>query len=161
MDEKDCLVGIGQYKVGRNSDKFIVYGLGSCVGVTLYDSKKKVGGLAHIMLPSSRYYSNPNARSKYADTAIHDLLGEVGRLGAEKTGLEAKLVGGANMFSTLFSQAVPVGIRNVMAVREKLQEFGIRVVAEDVGGVQGRTIVFSLGDGRIQIKKLNQPEKWI
>ena len=46
-------VGIGEYRVARPPAVLVSLGLGSCVGVALYDPERKVGGLAHIMLPSS------------------------------------------------------------------------------------------------------------
>jgi chemotaxis protein CheD len=161
MDEKDRVVGMAETKVAKGTGRFVAYGLGSCVGVTLYDPRKKVGGMAHIMLPSSREHSPVVTRPKFADTAIDDLLEEILRLGAKKDGLEAKLVGGANMFTALYGQSVPIGLRNVMAARKKLMEAGVRLAAEEVGGSQGRTVAFSLEDGRIQIKKWNQAEQWI
>jgi len=161
MDEKDLVVGMAETRVAKGAGRLVAYGLGSCVGVTLYDPAKKVGGMAHIMLPSSREHTNAAMRPKYADTAIDDLLAETLRLGAGKDGLEAKLVGGANMFTALYGQSVPIGLRNVMAARKRLMEAGVRLAAEEVGGTQGRTVVFSLEDGRIQIKKWNQAERWI
>src|SRR5579859_2489009 len=104
MGENTRVIAMAQSMAARSPEKFVIYGLGSCVGISLYDPKAKVGGLAHPMLPSSLYYSNPTARSKYVDTALDDLLAEVRRLGAGKDRLEAKMAGGAAMFTTLFGQ---------------------------------------------------------
>ena len=161
MGERDEVVGMSECKVGQGEGRFVSYGLGSCVGVTLYDRRKKVGGLAHIMLPASRNFPRSTERYKFADTAIEGLLEQMTRLGATKKGIEAKLVGGANMIGVLAGQAVPIGSRNVMAAREKLLAEGLRVVAEDVGGTKGRTLFFSLENGKAQIRMWNEPEKWI
>jgi len=156
MDESDLAVGIAEFK-SAGSGRLIAYGLGSCVGLTLYDRAKKLGGLAHIMLPSSRMHAQVSVRGKYVDTAVESLMEELGRQGADLGRLEAKLVGGANMFISITQQAVPIGMRNVSAAREQLGAKGIKIKAEDVGGSQGRTVFFTLADGKIEIRKLNQP----
>jgi len=161
MAEKDFAVGIAEYKITFSPDRLLAYGLGSCVGVTVYDRKKKIGGLAHVMLPSSRLHSSNPILGKYADTAINALLTEMTERGCNLQELEAKLIGGANMFEAIVHQPVPVGLRNVAASREKLMEMGVPVVAEDVGGSQGRTIIFSLIDGRVEIRRLTQLSRWI
>jgi chemotaxis protein CheD len=154
------VVGIAEFKTARSPECLSAYGLGSCVGVTLYDPGKRIGGFAHVMLPSSRLHTEITVPGKYADTALEALLVELKRDGAHLKDLEAKLVGGANMFEAIAQHAVPVGLRNVSAVREKLQEHSIPVIAEDVGGTRGRTVVFHLEDGRIEVKKLNQESHW-
>ena len=161
MPEKEWAVGIAEIKTARNPDRLTAYGLGSCVGISLYDRQNKVGGLAHVMLPSSLLYSQATIPGKYADTAIDALLKALLEEGADLNLLEAKLVGGANMFTSIIPQAVPIGMRNVSASRDKLLEKGIPVLAEETGGSHGRTIFFSLSDGRMEIRKLNQPIQWI
>jgi chemotaxis protein CheD len=161
MPEKEWAVGIAEVKTARSPDRLTAYGLGSCVGISLYDRQNKIGGMAHVMLPSSQLYSRTAVPGKYADTAIESLLKALLEEGANLTALEAKLVGGANMFASIIPQAVPIGMRNVSASRDKLLEKGIPVLAEEVGGSQGRTVFFSLLDGRMEIRKLNQPVQWI
>ncbi|HVM32145.1 MAG TPA: chemotaxis protein CheD [bacterium] len=161
MGEKDWAVGIAELKVARFPDSLSAIGLGSCVGVTLYDPAAKNGGLAHIMLPSSALSTRGFIPGKFADTAIEALVGELRLLGSPPEALQAKLVGGANMFKALVSHSVPIGLRNATAAREKLKALSIPLVGEDLGGESGRTIQFSLGDGRIKIKQLNRPEFWL
>ncbi len=157
MAESDWAVGIAEIKSSEGEGRLVAYGLGSCVGVTLYDRTRKIGGLAHIMLPSSRMHARVSVPGKYADTAVEALLESVGSRGADLRNLEAKLVGGANMFISITQQAVPIGMRNVSAVREQLDLKGIKIKGEDVGGSQGRTIFFTLADGNIEVRKLNHP----
>ncbi len=161
MGEKEWIVGIAEVKVARDPDRLVAYGLGSCVGVTLYDRWNKIGGLAHVMLPSSLPHGRVSTAGKYADTALEELLSSMASEGADLGRLEAKLVGGANMFSALSQQAVSIGMRNVSAVRDKLGEKKIAILGEDVGGVHGRTMLFFLGDGRVEVRKFNQPVEWI
>jgi chemotaxis protein CheD len=83
------------------------------------------------------------------------------KAGCRRKNLAAKIVGGANMFSDIVQSAVPIGLRNVSAVRQKLEELGIPIEAEEVGGTKGRTMIFTLEDGRVEIRRLNQPEQFL
>ncbi len=92
-------VAIGQWAVAAAPAKIRTL-LGSCVGVVLYDRVAKLGGVAHIVLPSSR--GAADQPGKYADTAIPAVIAELERRlgGKVRSRLIAKLVGGANMFQT-------------------------------------------------------------
>lgn len=133
-------------------------GLGSCVGIVLYDERSNVSGMAHVMLPSSSLCreKQPNL-AKYADTAIPYLLEELEKLGAKQRYMKAKIAGGAQMFA--FSPATSmmrIGPRNVEAVKEKLKELKIPIIAEDVGGKSGRTIEFNPISKKLNIRTVNQ-----
>ena len=150
-------VGMADLKVGRNPDSLISYGLGSCVGIALYDSQTKVGGLAHIMLPDSTQARATDNKAKFADTALPVLLEQVLQLGGVKSRMTAKIAGGSQMFN--FAQATDVmriGDRNAEAVREVLKSLSIRLVAEDVGGNYGRTVELLLDTGVFVIKTVNK-----
>jgi chemotaxis protein CheD len=150
-------VGMADLKVGRNPDSLISYGLGSCVGIALYDPQAKVGGLAHIMLPDSTQARATDNTAKFADTALPILLDQIIRLGAVKSRMIAKIAGGSQMFN--FAQATDVmriGDRNVEAVREVLKSLSIRLVADDVGGNYGRTVELLLDTGVFVIKTVSK-----
>ena len=107
-------VGMADLKAGKAPDSIISYGLGSCVGIALYDPQTKVGGLAHIMLPDSTQARATDNSAKFADTALPVLLDQVIALGGSRNRLTAKIAGGSQMFS--FAQATDVmriGDRNV------------------------------------------------
>lgn len=155
-------VGMADYKTGKENDALITLGLGSCVGIILYDRIKKIGGMAHIMLPSSKEIKNNSNRAKFADTALDDLLEAIIKMGASKNRLIAKIAGGAQMFSvSLKSDNLNIGRRNVIAVKEKLADLRISIIAEDVLGNFGRTIEFNCNDGELSIKTIGQGKKII
>ena len=83
-------VGMADYKVGRSTATLISYGLGSCIGISLYDPQRKVGGLLHIMLPDSTQARSSDNPAKFADTGIPLMINDVVALGASKTRLVAK-----------------------------------------------------------------------
>jgi len=155
-------VGMADYKVGRAPAMIISYGLGSCIGVTLYDSVTKVGGLLHIMLPDSTQARSNENPAKFADTGIDIMLKDILALGASRSRLIAKIAGGAQMFQ--FANATDimrVGQRNADAVKKVLGEFNIRLVAEDTGGNYGRTVQIDLETGSYKIKTIDKGEKEI
>ena len=152
-------VGMADLKAGKSPDSIISYGLGSCVGIALYDPQAKVGGLAHIMLPDSTQARATDNTAKFADTALPVLLDQVLALGGSRNRLTAKIAGGSQMFS--FAQATDVmriGDRNAEAVKAVLKALSIRLVAEDVGGNYGRTVELLLDSGIFVIKTVNKGE---
>ena len=90
-------VAIGQWAVAAAPARIRTL-LGSCVGVVLYDRVARLGGLAHIVLPSAR--GAVDHPGKYADTAIPALIADFERRlgGKARARLTAKLAGGASMF---------------------------------------------------------------
>lgn len=155
-------VGMADYKVGRAPASLISYGLGSCVGVTLYDSSMKVGGLLHIMLPDSTQARSNENPAKFADTGIPLMLKEIIALGAVRSRVVAKIAGGSQMFK--FANATDimrVGERNSQAVKVVLKELNIRIIADDTGGNYGRTVELQLDTGVYRIKTIDKGEKEI
>ena len=155
-------VGMADYKVGRAPATLISYGLGSCIGISLYDPQTKIGGLLHIMLPdSSKSRSNEN-RAKFADTGIIDMLQELQKMGAVKSRLVAKLAGGAQMFAFAnASDIMRVGVRNVEASKEILKGLSIPIVGEDTGKNYGRTVQIDLSTGIYTVKTIDKGNKEI
>lgn len=156
-------VGIADLNVVRSPAKIRTSGLGSCVGVVVYDLNKQVAGLAHIMLPDSSLSKNKDFNKfKYADTAIDILVEKLLELSASKFNLKAKIAGGAQMFNLPNSKDVMrIGPRNVEAVIERLKKHRIPIVAQDVGGNSGRTIEFDPVTGKLKIRTVNKGEKFI
>ena len=126
-------VGIADLNVVSDPDQLITYALGSCVGICLYDSSKKIAGLAHIMLPlSTEATGGGTNKRRYADTGIKELIEMMNRKGASTLHMTAKIAGGAQMFTTA-SAVFNIGDRNVAAVKKILSDYKIRILAEDTG----------------------------
>ncbi|OIJ09925.1 chemotaxis protein CheD [Anaerobacillus arseniciselenatis] len=151
-------VGMADLNVAKPPQKIRTSGLGSCVGVIIYDEILKVCGMAHVMLPSSSLAKADSMnKAKYADTALEVLLDKLKSNGANQTRLKAKLAGGAQMFKfSTSSEMMRIGPRNVDAVKEKLKELRIRIVSEDVGGTSGRTIEFDPETSKLSIRTVSQ-----
>lgn len=150
-------VGLGELQVGRDPRLVLVaYGLGSCVGVSLYDPVARVGGLAHVMLPES----SGGARSpKYADQAIPLLLERLAALGGEPRRLACKLAGGARMLvGRGLEDRFQIGERNLSAVQSTLARYGLTPVGTAVGGSIGRTMHLFLESGRVIVQSAGRAE---
>lgn len=155
-------VGIAEWQVAKSPARLITLGLGSCVGVTLYDAMTKIGGLAHVMLPDSRQFQHVDNMGKYADTALPRMARDLERLGGHLPRLRAKLAGGAQMFrSSNQGSLLRIGERNVEMCRLVLRQLGIPIVAEDVGGSHGRTIILYTESGNLLVRCLGVSPKVI
>jgi chemotaxis protein CheD len=155
-------VGMADLKVCKCPDALTTLGLGSCVGVALYDPVTKVSGLLHCMLPDSTTIRNNTNVAKFADTGIDELIRQMTALGANKNRLVAKIAGGAQMFSMRSANDnLRVGERNAAAAKQKLKELNIRLLAEDCGLNYGRTVEFYSETGDYVIKAVGKPPKTI
>ncbi|HBV96624.1 MAG: chemotaxis protein CheD [Peptococcaceae bacterium BICA1-7] len=154
-DIAEIQVGIADYKIAREPVKLITLGLGSCVGVSLYDPVTKLGGLLHVMLPDSTQFNNVNKPAKFADLGIPLIVKEMQSKGASINRLQAKLVGGAQMFSGLDDKmTLNIGHRNADKSRDMLKKMGIRILVEEVGGNRGRTMILDTQTGQVTIRTL-------
>lgn len=156
-------VGMADLNIAKPPKTIRTSGLGSCVGVVLYDDYTNVVGMAHVMLPDSKLGKSGAINvAKYADTAIVELVHKLEKEGARVRALKAKLAGGAQMFTFSSSnEMMRIGPRNVEAVKNKLKEMRIQIVSEDVGGGSGRTIEFNPETKMLSIRTVNQGVKEI
>jgi chemotaxis protein CheD len=154
-------VGMADMNVAHLTGVLKTTGLGSCVGVTLYDPRAKVAGMAHVMLPSSGIAREGSLnKSKYADTAIPEMIKRMEQHGASVLRLEAKLAGGAQMFAFAGNHdTMRIGPRNVESCKEMLKKYSIPVKAEDTGANYGRTIEFDCETGLLLIRSVQQGVK--
>ena len=147
------VVGIGEYAVVKGDTPISMVGLGSCVGIVLYDKIKKIYGMSHVMLPEM---DDKNDRiGKYADTAIPALIDEMVKKGADRNNIRAKIAGGANIF-TFEDNQLQIGHRNIEAIRNILKQYNIPIDGEDVGGNLGRTIIFHPEDCTLSIRMIRK-----
>ena len=146
------LVTMGETRVSSDENTVLTcLGLGSCIGLTIYDSVAGVGGLAHIVLPSS-IGSNPGGPGKYADTAVPGLIEEMLRLGAHRGTMVARMVGGAQMSKSKgLSDVFKTGQRNAEATVDALKEARMRLQAKDIGGHNGRSMTLFVSTGKLTV----------
>lgn len=152
-------VGMADLNICFAPDSLTTLGLGSCVGIAIRDPETKIGGLAHIMLPDSTAIRGSNNIPKFADTGIDELVSRMVAAGAVRRRLEAKIAGGATMFAFQSkSDLMRVGERNVAAVKQKLAQINIPILAEDTGNNYGRTVTFYPQTGEFVIRAVGKAE---
>lgn len=148
----------GEIDVGRHTDVLLTGGVGSCVVLCLWDTRAKVGGMAHVPMPSSdASLGSPlqfNAIGKAPDTAIPHLLRLMETLGARREDIIVKMIGGGNMFPLfVVNSADDIGMKNVQGAYKAVEEAGLRVQSQSIGGHFGRSVRFEIGTGKIQVTR--------
>lgn len=151
-------VGIAQMDVVKMPDTIRTSGLGSCVGVVLYDETKNIAGMVHVMLPDSSLARTETINeAKFANTGIKALIEMLKQTGVQPFRLKAKIAGGAQMFKfSSDKDSMRIGPRNVEAVKRELAKNSIPLIAEDTGGGSGRTIEFNPASSKLSIRTVNQ-----
>jgi chemotaxis protein CheD len=124
-------------------------GIGSCIVITLYDPHKKIGAMAHPMIALPKGSDIKNLR--FVECAIDTMINELIRQGATKSRLVAKIFGGAHMFKVFDSRTKTIGLRNVEAAKERLDQAGIPILSNDTGGNVGRSVSFDLSTGLVNV----------
>lgn len=152
-------IGISDLNVTKAPNILATYALGSCVGICLYDKSRNIGGLAHIMLPSSKEATNSSYNPRrYADTGIKELIELMIKNGSSLSSLTAKIAGGAQMFQVSLN-SFNIGQRNVESVKKLLESYKIPIIAQDTGLNYGRTVFFDASTGIMQVKSVNKGTK--
>lgn len=155
-------VGMADLKVAKAPDSLITLGLGSCIGLTLYDPAIKLGGMVHYMLPDSTKLKNNQNIAKFGDTGINELYRQMIAQGASPRRMVAKIAGGAKMFEVSgLSDVGHVGERNADEAKLMLKELKIPLVAEDTGLNYGRTVQLDCETGEFHIKAVGKSSKII
>lgn len=157
--EKIIPVGFGEYRISANPEGVLIcFGLGSCVAVTMYDTGKKIGGMLHIVLPSTqgRLTKTP---ARFADTGIPLLLEEMRKMGAEKRRTIVTMAGGAKILKLHYSlEPLDIGSRNVDVCLETLKQLGLRVHGQETGGTRGRTVRLYIKSGETFVRQRGEKQ---
>lgn len=148
---KEIIVGLADLVIVHKPAILVTIGLGSCVGIALRDPSAKIGALAHIILPSIEQSNCKQNPLKFADSAIEVALQIMLEKGCTRNRIEAKIAGGANMFS-FGGTGMNIGARNIDAVIQKLEEMNIPLLASDTGGNYGRTLKYNIETGILVVK---------
>ncbi len=132
---------------------FVTYGLGSCIGVTVYDPEVRVGGMLHAQLPSSRQ-ATANAAScpdRFVDLAVPRIFRACYSLGASKGRMVVKVAGAAQAMTLSEGGEDPfqIGRRNVTQLKKLLWMNGVLIAAQDTGGSTARSLALRLDDGAV------------
>lgn len=152
-------VGLGEIAVSQKKDEVLVaFGLGSCVGVGVYDPVKGIAGLLHAVLPEPLNGSDLES-TKYVGNGINKLLEEMTKNGAVKERLIVRIAGGANMLTSPgLSKTFDIGSRNIVSAVNVLNSLKLKIISQNVGGNIGRTFRVYVTDGKMTIRMIGEKE---
>jgi chemotaxis protein CheD len=146
----------GEFFVTREPEGIVTV-LGSCISACIRDPAVRIGGMNHFMLPEdstggkSAWMDADNGLStRYGSFAMESLINELMKLGARRERLEVKLFGGGKILASM----TDVGARNIAFAKRFLALEKLPVVAEDVGDVYPRRVVYFPATGLVRLKRL-------
>lgn len=151
------VVGIAEMATtNRRNVILATHSLGSCLGIAIYDPVAKVGGLLHIMLPSSELdpVKATAQPAMFLDTGLPALFHAAYQLGAEKSRIQLYVAGGAQVMDT--SGFFNIGKRNYEALIAMCQRNNMRIQARQVGGLVSRSVYLRMATGEVWIKASGQ-----
>jgi chemotaxis protein CheD len=152
MKSRELLVRVADLRVGVENDVLVTLGLGSCVAILLHDAEARVGGLAHVLLPSPALARRDDNPAKFPQSAVPRLIELMVADGASPRRITARLAGGASMFAALAPPGtIQMGERNLVAARQVLRNHNVPLVGEAVGGDFGRTVRLQVNDGQVEV----------
>jgi chemotaxis protein CheD len=155
VNARQKVVRVADLQVATAGEMLVTVGLGSCVAIVLYDAVARIGGMAHVLLPSPALSRDDGNPAKFPQTAVPRLLELMSQCGASPRRLTGRLVGGASMFASLAAPGtIQMGDRNVVASRQALNHAGIPLTDESVGGDYGRTVRLTAADGRLEVSSV-------
>lgn len=151
---REVFLNPGGFHFG-NAETRIVTLLGSCVSITLWHPRLRVGGMCHFMLPSRGVIpEGASYDGRYGDEAMKLFLGHIMRSGVEPEEFQAKLFGGAAMFADICQrQETNVGERNIEMGLMQLDRYGIPLVAKHLGGEGHRKLYFEVWSGDVWLRQ--------
>jgi chemotaxis protein CheD len=151
----EVLVRVADLRAGQGAAVLVTVGLGSCVAILLHDPQARVGGMAHVLLPSPALARRDTNPAKFPQTALPRLLELMGQHGSSTRRVTARLVGGASMFGSLAQPGtIQMGERNIVACRQALYHHGLALTGEATGGDYGRTVKLWASNGRVEISSV-------
>ncbi|MFN8639432.1 MAG: chemotaxis protein CheD [Dehalococcoidia bacterium] len=145
-------LSLGEWAVTADRDAVLTcVGLGSCIGIVMFDPIARVGAMGHMVLPDSSAARSAPVGAKFVDIAVPLLLGALSAAGAETRRLKIYLAGGAQVLQSAGGNTLNIGERNAEAAHQRLAALGLTVTGEDLGGSKGRTMRLTLATGRVTV----------
>jgi chemotaxis protein CheD len=136
--------------------------LGSCVAVTMYVPRLRVGAICHSLLPSCRNTEpcrhEPAEAGKYVECAIRRMLETLLARGASRGEIEVKVFGGSDMFEVA-DKGQSIGRQNIDKALALVAGESLKLVKKDLGGTRGRKLIFHCHTGDVYLRRLKTTEK--
>lgn len=127
--------------------------LGSCIAITLWHPRARIGGMCHYLLPSRAGAQIPELDGRYGDEAFLLLIREAVAQATNPADYEIKVFGGGNMFPQVRKHArLEVGQRNIERAFALLDALNLPITARHVGGEGHRSLIFDVWSGHVWMK---------
>jgi chemotaxis protein CheD len=151
----------GEYCASKNGEILHTI-LGSCISTCIYDQKKKIGGMNHYLLPGLIHPDEimTSKIGRYGMYAMELLIGELIKYGAKRENLAAKVFGGGNVMEFRKTDGDVTGL-NIRFAKKFLELEGIAIQNEDVGGFDGRKVLFFTDTSKVLLKRFNMKKDMI
>lgn len=132
--------------------------LGSCVSITMWHPKRRIGGMSHFMLPGGGRTSPARLNGKYADEAMLMFMLEIKRNNTQVKDYEVKLFGGGNMFPDIAKKngSSDIGTKNIEMAKALSEHYGFKVIALDMGKSGHRNVIFEVWSGHVWVKHVSK-----
>jgi len=152
------IVGVADSKISTEPSTYIAtHALGSCLGVTFHDFKRRIGGMLHAMLPTASLHEGQKIReAMFLDTGIPRLLAALIRAGGKKGDIRCKVFGGAQLMAT--DNFFRIGSKNIDMFYRLSHEMELDVVSWEVSGRVNRSIRLNNQTGDVIVKIPSKPE---
>jgi chemotaxis protein CheD len=137
--------------------------LGSCVSACIRDRRLRFGGMNHFMLPidesegTSTWGATASSTTRFGNVAMERLINSMLKLGARRSDLEVKLVGGGRVLDA----STDIGARNIQFVRDYVKAEGFSVIGEDLGDVYPRKVIYHPQTGSARVKRLARTDRHV
>jgi chemotaxis protein CheD len=141
----------GEFMVVDDPNVVLSTVLGSCIAACIRDPEAGVGGMNHFLLPGTDDARAYGEAERYGAHLMELLVNGLLKHNARRERLEGKLFGGARMLQGLSD----IGAKNAAFARRFLGNEGIRIVAENTGGVSGRRVEYYPVSGRARLFTLS------
>jgi chemotaxis protein CheD len=152
----DCFIGV--------QPTLVTTILGSCLAVTIHAPTMRIGTICHAFLPdssASRHQSPEPQICRFVDTALQNMLETMDKIGVPRRELCIKMFGGGQGVAVNKvepSGSYNIGRRNIEMAKKLLKFARLDIQAQDVGGSQGRKLMFNTSTGDVWVKKLNKSQ---
>jgi len=148
-------VNTGEVRVDTTKIVLRSIAIGSCIVIAAYDSKNKIGAMAHIMLPG-RAPRDTSERTKYAADAIDEMINRMAHAGSNKDDIEVCLVGGGNV---LKKEDDTICKDNIESTTRLLEQKHIPVRTALLGGTERKGVFLDIESGGVSYTEGDEKQK--
>lgn len=131
-------------KVRKRSSILSVNSLGSCIAVIAYCPKKRIGGIAHIMLPRKSPSKKTKNKYRYVFDGIDKLINDISLYEVNKNDIIFGIVGGANVLKRKHDK---ISQENIESVKDYFNKNNLKIIAKSIGGTNRRSAILNIKEG--------------